>query len=701
MVNTIQSTIMKNNITTFLLTGSLFLVTVACSEDDQMSMPQSEKVWMEFSAGTEAATRTILTEGNKVNWETNDVISLFDPQSNNNRFTTSESGSSVTFTGTAISDEGNYYALYPYDESATISGSIITTTLPAQQTARAGSFTSMLNPSVAVADENKNLHFKNTCALIKFTLDSGNNSISRITFRGNNGEPLAGTVSIDATQSAPSANIQTESAATTLEMTGTFESGATYYFVTAPGTLSNGITIRIYNKYGNVWTRSGSTSMTLTAGHIMNLGNIAPNTFSPESGYEFVDGIYHIYNAEGLISWAQQTDKLTSKVILEADIDMTDQSWTPVGTDINTGTGFSGEFNGNGKYINNLTIENEYSNIGFFGGLATGAKVHNVNFSKATITGGSSSYAGVIAGASLGIINNCKVTDSNISGNFAGAITGNNSVQVNNCNAINVNVNAIYSAGGIAGVSYGKIEYCTVSGRSSISTTGTNTCAGGIVGQTTEESGIPTSGRLFKCAVDNITISALRAGGIAGENSFGIIGQCIVNQIKVTYTSYNSNTCLGGVVGYNTRGSVVASYSAYSTIGTDNLSVESLGGIVGYNNSSSAYVYGCYSTHVSLLGIANNNYKGAIAGYTNGHITSCYAILPDDVSGIKLVGNKTDYINHCVEIGQENYLTLITNVEDLKDDSGTIWKATNIWDLTASGIPSIQSDYTGETNTAE
>lgn len=692
---------MKNNITTFLLTGSLFLVTVACSEDDQMNMPQSEKVWMEFSAGTEATTRTILTEGNKVNWETNDAISLFDPQSNNNRFTTSESGSSVTFTGTAISDKGNYYALYPYDESATISGNIITTTLPAQQTAHAGSFASMLNPSVAIADENKNLHFKNTCALIKFTLESGNNSISRITFRGNNGEPLAGTVSIDATQSVPSANIQTEGAATTLEMTGTFESGATYYFVTAPGTLSNGITIRIYNKDGNVWTRSGSTSMTLTAGHIMNLGNIAPDTFSPESGYEFVDGIYHIYNAEGLISWAQQTDKLTSKVILEANIDMTDQSWTPVGTDINTGTGFSGEFNGNGKYINNLTIENENSNIGFFGGLATGAKVHDVNFSNATITGGSSSYAGVIAGASLGIINNCKVTDSNISGNFAGAITGNNSVQVNNCNAINVNVNAIYSAGGIAGVSYGKIEYCTVSGRSSISTTGTNTCAGGIVGQTTEESGIPTSGRLFKCAVDNITISALRAGGIAGENSFGIVGQCIVNKTKVTYTSNNSNTCLGGVVGYNTHGSVVASYSAYSTIGTDNLSVESLGGIVGYNNNSSAYVYGCYSTHVSLLGITNNNYKGAIAGYTNGHITSCYAILPDDVSSITLVGSGTSNIDHCVEIGKNDYEILITGVDDLKDDSGTIWKANEIWDLTASGIPCIQSDYTGETNTAE
>lgn len=695
---------MKNNISTLLLTGSLFLIMAACSEDEQMNMPQSEKVGMKFSAGAEAATRTILTDGNKVNWETDDAISLFDPQSNNNRFTTSESGSSVTFTGTAISDEGNYYALYPYNENATISGSIITTTLPAQQTARAGSFASMLNPSVAVADENKNLHFKNTCALIKFTLESGNNNISKITLRGNNGEPLAGTLSIDATQSVPSANIQTEDAATTLEMTGTFESGATYYFVAAPGTLSNGITIHVYNMGGNVWTRSGSTSMTLTAGHIMNLGDITPDTFSPESDYEVINGIYHIYNAKGLINWAQQTDKLTSKVILEADIDMTDQSWTPVGTAMNT-NGFTGEFNGNGKYINNLTINNNDTNTGFFGGLGEGAKVHDVNFSKAIITGSSNSdtFTGVIAGASLGIINNCKVTDSSISGYYAGAVTGNNSVQVNNCNAINVNVNAVYSAGGISGVSYGKIEYCTVSGNSTISATGSSSRAGGIVGQNSEENEVETSGRLLKCAVDGITVSGYWAGGIAGENGFGTVAQCIANNITVIHESMDASTRLGGIVGYNTRGEIVACYSAYSKIGAEALTSETLGGIVGYNYNQSAYIYGCYSTHVSLLGEVSGNEsgKGAIAGYSNGNITSCYAILPDGISGITLLGKGSTTLNNCVEVGENNYSTLVEEVNNLTVTDGTIWKANEIWDLTASGYPSIQSDYTGETNTAE
>lgn len=688
---------MKSNIKNILLTGSLFLIMIACSDDDQMNMSQPEKVWMEFSAGTEAATRTTLTEGNEVIWETNDAISLFDPQSNNNRFTTSENGNSVTFTGTAFSAEGNYYALYPYDENATISGNIITTTLPSQQTACAGSFASMLNPSVAVADENKNLHFRNTCALIKFTLDSGNNSISKITFRGNNGEPLAGTLSIDAT----SGSIEVENAVTTLEMTGTFESGKTYYFVAEPGALSNGITIRVYNKNGNVWTRSGNTSMTLTAGHIMNLGSITPETFSPESGYEFINGIYHIYNAEGLINWAKQDDKLTSKVILEADINMNGQSWTPVGTDINTG--FSGEFNGNGKYINNLTAKNENSNIGFFGSLATGAKVHDINFSEATITGGSSSYAGVIAGTSLGIIDNCKVTDSKISGNYAGAITGNNSVQVNNCNATNVNVNANYSAGGISGVSYGKIEYCTVSGNSTVTATGSSSRAGGITGETSQESQVSTSGRLLKCAVDGITVSGSMAGGIAGDNSFGIVAQCVANNVKITHTSVNTSTRLGGIVGYNTRGEVIACYSAYSTIGENGLTPEALGGIVGYNYSTSAYIYGCYSTHVSLLGEVSGTEsgKGAITGYNNGYIISCYAILPDGIEGINLVGNGTTQTSNCVETNSTNYQVLITNVSDLTDDSGITWKAADIWQITASGTPSIQSDYIGEINTTE
>ena len=366
-------------------------------------------------------------------------------------------------------------------------------------------------------------------------------------------------------------------------------------------------------------------------------------------------------------------------------------------------TGYAGEFNGNGKFIYNLTINSTESNVGFFGGLAAGGTVHDVKFANAQVTANSGgAYAGVIAGASLGRIDNCNVRNSTVSGIYAGAIVGNNSVQVNGCNALDIEVSATHAAGGIAGASYGKTEYCSVSGNSHITTTGSSTRAGGIIGTSSQEGGVSTSGRLLKCAVDGATISGTWAGGIAGDNSFGIVAQCIAHKVIVTHTSDEASFRLGGVVGYNTRGNVVACYAAYSTVGGQGLTSEAMGGIVGYNNNKSAYVYGCYSTHVLILGSVNGDEAGigSIAGYTNGHVTSCYAILPDEVTGIGLVGKGTNNIDHCVEAGQSNYRILIENVSDLNDDDGSVWKAAEIWQFNAGETaPAINAEYIGE-NTA-
>ena len=383
---------------------------------------------------------------------------------------------------------------------------------------------------------------------------------------------------------------------------------------------------------------------------------------------------------------------------------MNGQAWTSVGSSMSSNEGYSGDFDGNGKTITNLTVSGT-GNVGFFGGLAQGAKVYDLKFLKATIKGDGSSYAGVVAGANFGIIDNCSVNNSEVSGsNNAGAITGNNSVQINNCNVQDVTINGNY-VGGIAGVNHGKIEYCTVSG-SGTTIISTGYGAGGIVGSTSEEGGVSTSGRVLKCAVNEIRISGNRVGGIAGENSFGAVAQCVVNKCSINTNNYSSgnSTCLGGVVGYNTRGDVVACYSANSIIGENSKSLEALGGIVGYNNNSSANIYGCYSTKNLLYGNVSGTESGlgAIAGYTNGSVTSCYAILPEEVSGIGLVGRigTSGKLNNCVNVGGEDFETLIDNVPDLTDDYGTTWKAAEIWEITASGAtPTINVNYIGEAGT--
>lgn len=683
---------MKSVLHTFGVAACAVALFASCMEDERMDAPQSGKVRMEFYAGMDAATRTQLVENNAVEWESGDVISLFDPSGTNNEFTTRESGASVTFTGTAGESAGTYYALYPYSAGATIAGSIVTTTLPATQTAKAGSFATMLNPSVAVADAQHNLYFKNACALVKFTL-GGSTEVVRATLSGNNGEALAGALTIDASADVPAATVDADFGETVVELTGSLTPGSTCYFVAAPGALSGGLTLTLYDGGGKFWKKTSNTSATLAAGRILNLGTLAPDQFTPSSGYEVIDDVYHIYNAEGLMKWASDADVLTKKLVLENDIYLTGKIWTPIG---NKDASYSGDFDGNGKFINNLTVDSDAGSVGFFGGLAAGAVVHNVKFDNAKVSSSNgASYVGVVAGASLGKIEDCNVRNSEVSGTYAGAITGNNSLQVNGCNALDVKVTASEVAGGIAGVSFGKVEYCTLSGYSVIVAEGNSSRAGGIIGSTSEESGVSTSGRLLKCAVDGATISGYWAGGIAGENSFGIVAQCIANRVTVTHNSSQPSSRLGGVVGYNTRGDVVASYSAYSTIGGQGLTSEAIGGIVGYNYNSAAYVYGCYSTHVSILGSVSGSESGmgSIAGYTSGHVTSCYAILPDNATGISLVGGGSFSSDHCVDAGGTNYSTLIDNVPDLTADDGSVWEAAEIWDFTASGAPTIVSTY--------
>ena len=669
------------------------MMLASCSDEVYEDDNDGAKVAMEFSASTEA-TRTVLESTGCVSWEAGDAISLFDPSGNNNMFTTSHGGESVIFRGAAVSADGKYYALYPYDADAELSGTVFTTVLPAQQSAREGSFSSMLNPSVAVADgADSSLEFKNTCAVVKFSFEvTASDEISKVVFSGNNGEPLAGSLQIDAY--SPSAAVLADGASSEIELSGTLISGTDYYFVVGPCSLENGFTITFYNSEGKAWSRVGTNPASLKSGHILDLGKITVGNFS---SCEQIDGVYHIYDADGLVEWASKKDVLTKDVVIENDINMSGKPWYPVGTNLTDG--FSGDFDGNNKTISNLSIDdNSSGNVGFFAGLSQSAKVHDVTFSGAVVEGGSSSCSGVVAGNSLGIVENCRVNTSSVSGHYAGALVGNNSRQVNNCNVSNVEIDASYSGGGIAGVSYGKIEYCTVSGSDTkIIASGLSASAGGIVGQTSQESHISTSGRLLKCAVDGITVSGSWAGGIAGENGFGVVAQCVVTHSSILHDVTNASSCrIGGVVGYNSRGDIIASYSAFSIVGEGGLTSEAIGGIVGYNYSSAAQVYGCYSTNVSLLGNATESGKGAIAGYnSSGHVISCYAVLPQGVTGITLIGKGTA-AEHSVEVGESDYYSLINDVDEIKCEDGTVWNAGQIWNLTASGYPTINAGYVVE-----
>ena len=163
---------MKKNL--IILAGMAVLISaVSCSiEENKIDpIPTDPRVPMTFTAGE--FTKTSLVPGdneNAVLWSAGDAISIFDG-TNNNEFTLTDGASTAfaKFEGEAVPDQ-KYYALYPYSETASLSGTTITSSLPAEQQYVGATFDTMLNPSVAVADENNNLAFYNVASILQINV---------------------------------------------------------------------------------------------------------------------------------------------------------------------------------------------------------------------------------------------------------------------------------------------------------------------------------------------------------------------------------------------------------------------------------------------------------------------------------------------------------------------------------------------------
>lgn len=186
-------------------------------------------------------------------------------------------------------------------------------------------------------------------------------------------------------------------------------------------------------------------------------------------GFYQQDGVYHINSTNGLNYFSQKVnggESFSGKtVVLDADIDLNNVEWTPVGQ---TGaTQFQGTFDGQRHTISNLKINNtdEDGNCatGLFGWLNS-ATVKNINISGATITGHHN--VGTIAGyleTEGCTIEGCTVENATISctsvnseanGDKCGGIVGhagNAGVIVKDCVVKNSQISAGRDAGQVVG----------------------------------------------------------------------------------------------------------------------------------------------------------------------------------------------------------------------------------------------------------
>lgn len=230
--------------------------------------------------------------------------------------------------------------------------------------------------------------------------------------------------------------------------------------------------------------RDLSAAITPEAGKFYNI------TLNKDKGYtDDGQGNYTVTSAEGLKNIAKlvnEEGKTDIDITLTGNITLTGE-WTPIG---NYEQKYTGTFDGNGKTITGLTIDQkETSFLGLIGYLGSGGKVQNLTLENVNLNGNWN------VGGVVGYNNNGTVTACTASGS----------------------INGKERVGGIVGCNYlGTVTACY----NTSSTVNGSYLIGGVVGQNNK--GIVTacynaSGSIY----GEVTV-----GGVVGDNYTGTVTAC-------------------------------------------------------------------------------------------------------------------------------------------------------------------------------
>lgn len=338
---------------------------------------------------------------------------------------------------------------------------------------------------------------------------------------------------------------------------------------------------------------------------------------------ELINGAYQIESAEDLVWFAEKVNggDRTANAVLNSDIDLENQNWTPIGNGYNyinnngygidDNTAYNGIFDGKDHSISGLFIEtkkynkqgdNHYETYcqGLFGIIGKEGTVKNVTVNgqiNAQAEGNeyinAAKYIGGIAGINAGLIINCT-NNTDITGlAYVGGITGQLGAQFKGSNRVSGNLINVTNNGTVTATSKSFAE------------------AGGIVGQLAygDITYAANHGNVSAPFKDDDMYSYLRGvavGGIVGKDIS--VSEC--GKIDRAYNDGQIGTedgnYFGGIIGCNYACDITNVYNAGKVIGY-NYS----GGLVGYKlggTIENAYNSGEVNTHTEyqLIGSMKN-----------------------------------------------------------------------------------------------
>ena len=347
-----------------------------------------------------------------------------------------------------------------------------------------------------------------------------------------------------------------------------------------------------------------------------------------------VDNPYQISTAAELAWFRDQVNSgnTTISATLTEDIDLSEfchakdgtkyteeVNWTPIGNSDNM---YQGTFDGNGKTIRNLYINDISENIGitceagFFGYADAGGNIKNITFDNAKVKTTNDDYCtGILVGVAASCIENIKtLVNCSVEGkNYVGGIAGRANGDIGNCEN-HAMVKGADFVGGIVGnyvFSDKSITSCANYGV----ITGTGESVGGIAGYF-------NSGTIQNCAnYGDIT------GTFITRNLIGLADECNLNNVlgtgNVTATSRNPAGLLVGNIG---NSSSTAS------------------GILAYNSSAKLTINGTEQTDGAVKAVGQGSLTSAekIMAFTAEQLKSGMVanLLQKNVSGSAKWGQK-------------------------------------------------------------
>ena len=234
----------------FALIAFAAMSAFACTrliETPEVTAPMGDVV---FSATREAlATKSERQADGAVWWSPSEEISVFGEagSAGGDKFTSTNTAAAATaeFSGTiTAASPAEYWAVVPYSATTAFDGTVVTMDIPEAQNGVADNFSDSTFPAIAKS-ASLGFEFKNICGGIKFSVSR--DDITSVTFKGNNGEVLAGKVKVAFdTDGNPvvSEIVDGKTEVTLSDPTGApFQTGKYYHVTLLPKALDGGFTM--------------------------------------------------------------------------------------------------------------------------------------------------------------------------------------------------------------------------------------------------------------------------------------------------------------------------------------------------------------------------------------------------------------------------------------------------------------------------